>query len=626
MSLDNLEKKIYQYKNSKDRKRIDEGEIPPSAFSVKEDWDEEDENEENAHEEKRSSPLRYFSWLLWITIPVLIIWGSITVFSKYFAVSKDILLEITAPEKVERGTPFDVKVTITNQTPDLLRQTNLSIVLPSGLVNLSSFEKNALVNESLGDIGDGSFAQKTYKFLAVGDVNSAQRITASFSYAILKTRFEEKSSQEILIDYPGLKIDIKKPDVLMNKSAFDIEIDYENTSAVDFSQLTIQASYPSEFEFISSDLPPTSLNNTWNLGELKSGSKGTFLIKGSLNIREQKSISIPFIMSVNFFGKNYPLIDTVVSFASAPSPLHIETSINNSNEYIARLGDTLRYIIRYENQTGIALQDAVVKAQLVGDLFDIETIDTNGNIDSIRKSITWNKSNVERLGIVEPGSSDQVGFSIKLKKQFPIERLSDKNFTVRVDVEITSPSVPYYLNSKETSANTSMKTQVAGVLELDAQGYYRDAASGIANKGTVPPRVNTPTTFTIHWILKSYATDMKNIEVRTNLASGAKPTGIIKSNIDSVPLYNENTQELVWSIGKIPANKGVVGDPIEAIFQVELTPSSNLLGQYAPLMSESVARGVDEFTGLAMFSTDSAITTALPDDKTLQETDKRVVQ
>ena len=96
-----------------------------------------------------------------------------------------------------------------------------------------------------------------------------------------------------------------------------------------------------------------------------------------------------------------------------------------------------------------------------------------------------------------------------------------------------------------------------------------------------------------------------------------KFSGPVKSNTPVVPMYNSQTNEVIWSLEKVLATQGVIGDPLEAIFQITATPSAEIIGQYLPLIEETTLTGVDDFTGVQVGVVAPAITTALPDDTTV---------
>ena len=146
------------------------------------------------------------------------------------------------------------------------------------------------------------------------------------------------------------------------------------------------------------------------------------------------------------------------------------------------------------------------------------------------------------------------------------------------------------------------------------------------NSGNLPPQVGKATQYTVHWIITNYSTDISDVVVAAPLASGVSWTGQIKSNIDSVPLYDSQTNIVTWTIPRIVATKGVIGDPIEAIFQISATPNAAQLNQFEPLLGETNLSATDDFTDLAITSVAPALSTNLIYDPTVGQNGGRVTQ
>jgi hypothetical protein len=173
------------------------------------------------------------------------------------------------------------------------------------------------------------------------------------------------------------------------------------------------------------------------------------------------------------------------------------------------------------------------------------------------------------------------------------------------------------VEAKKTLTVANLETKVGGSILVGAKGLFRDAASGILNKGPWPMKSGQGTQFTIHWVIVNYATDVSNVSLKTFLGGNIKLIGTPKSTIQSVPIYNENTQELRWDIPDIVATKGIVGTPVEAIFQVEALPSVANVGDDMTLIGKTELRATDDFTGESLTAEDIEVTTDKLDDPTV---------
>jgi len=567
--------------------------------------------------------------LLWATgiFLFLVVGGTAAfLFVYYGGDSKNVTVEVEGPERVRRGVPFEIEVQISNQTETLISQTELTLNLTNGVVNVNDLERKDIVSVQIGDMGVGGLTKRTFTFLPIGNSGASEEIVFNLSYfSGGKARFEVSKTQKVNIQDPAIELEIKKPDHILSGSTFELDIDYKNVSDFDFSEVVLEAKYPFSFNFISSSLRPDSLDNYWRLGELRGASSGSFQIKGTILGEEGDRFTLPIVFSALFSSEKYQIAEHIVELSIAPSPLTARVLINRRADYVARIGDRLTYTIGYENSSGIALVDVVIRAEVIGELFDFPTLTADATIDLITHEVVWDASHVPALRLLDPGASGEVNMDISLKNTFSIKRLNDKNFYLRFNAEITSPSVPYYVSAPKTRTVATLETKVAGLVSVDTEGFYRDAQAGILNLGLMPPKAGLPTQYSVHWVLRNYSTDTKDISVRATLEEGVRWTGIVKSTIDSVPLYDEKTREVVWVVDEMKATKGILDEPIEAVFQIQATPALAHIGQFQPLVGGTTLQAVDEFTGLGLFSSDVALNSSLPDDVTIGQNGGKVI-
>ena len=559
-------------------------------------------------------------------IVLLIVLGTAAFFINIFGGGgSKVVIEVEGPKEVVRGVPFEVDVSISNETDSLVTGAELNLSLSEGIKNLGDLNEGGIFTEQIGDFGGGSLAKRTYRFLAVGGDGEKEAVFGLSYFSSHQNRFETKANWKTQISGSAVELSVQKPEQILPGSVFELNIQYENTSDLDLPEGVLELKYPSSFRFSGASLTPDSLNNYWRLGELRSGSSGKLEVRGTLEGSDGNSFVLPVIFSARFLGEDFPIAEEEVELTVSPSPVGLSLQVNRRSDYVARIGDRLSYTIRYENLSGIALTDVVIKAELTGDLYDFSSFTSNGRANPAAHTVGWDVSNIPALRLVDAGSSGEVGFEIKAKDQFPISRLNDKNFSLHLDVEFTSPSVPYYISASETRAETSLETKVAGLIRVDAKAFYRDTVSKIVNEGPMPPKAGEPTEYTVHLLITNYGTDVSNVYMRAFLPQNADWTGVVKSNIDTVPLYNEETREVSWKIDKIRATKGILDEPLAAVFQIKATPNSSDLGNFQGLVSATVISATDDFTGLELTGSDIALTTSLPDDVTVGQNGGRVV-
>lgn len=562
--------------------------------------------------------MRLSTKVILIFSAVLLVGGGIIIYSAYQGrLAKGLELQLSAPDNVLIGVPFDLKVNVNNNSQNLLQDVRLSLNLPEGVAFVGSPASKNIDYRELKTVGAGSLSQEVFKLVALNGQNSFKRISAGATYLAgsLSSRFQEEKDFDLAVGDYGIALDIATPQKVFSGENFDTEISFKNKSDLDFNDLKLKIDYPLTYKLVKSNLPPDVGNNIWILGGLHPGSENKFKISGNLIGPEGAFFDIKATIQANFLGQSYDISVNSATISIATSPLSLKISVNNDTEYIARPGDSLAYKLNYVNDTDTGLRDVIIKAQLIGGMFDFSAIQTNGTFRSTDNTITWNASNVPELSTLSPNESGAVVFAIKAKDSYPIKRLGDKNFVLKVSATIESPTVPNFVAAEKTFSLTAIETKVSGQVHIDSKALFRDATSGTVNKGPFPPKVNQPTQYTVHWLITNYGTDVKNLEVKAFLGGNVRYAGVSKVAGGSL-LYNDRTQEMVWTIDKISATTGVISKPLEAIFQIEATPSSADIGRFMTLIQETSIKAIDDFTDLELSDKDLQITTALPDDPT----------
>lgn len=566
---------------------------------------------------KNKEKIKKAGIFLSIAASILLIGSIFFIFGSRGGSAHNIELEMETPETVRKGVPMEVEININNQTNEPLSNSELTVRLDEGLVNLN-FEGDQNVSRiNLNNIGQGTLTKETVRVLPVGSVDSESEIIATLDYSMGSASFEKSFNKKIKISEQPIEVSIQKPDQILGGSSFETTILYKNKTDFDFPNLSLRVDYPAAFNFVSANLSPTSLNNQWNLGALKSGSEGEIKIKGNIENGDSENLDMKAIMLAEFLDQSYEIAESEANIAPSESPLDVDVSVSGA----PKAGSRINYNIGYENKSGVALHDVNISSELAGEMFDLNTVESDGSVNRIGNQIVWNDDSVSDLSVLEPGESGVVNFSVRLKEDYPLRRLSDKNFELVVDTRIESPTVPYYVEAEKTSASEKIKTKVDGKTTVDGKGFYRDAGSGFVNDGSLPPTIGEKTQFTIHWDIRNFATDVEDVHIESKLPNGVEWTGQVKSNIDSEPIYNEDKNSIVWEIDNISATRGVISQPIEAVFQIELSPQSEFEGSYHPLLLETQLEAVDTFTGKTITYSSGVLNTSLSDDLTTDPSD-----
>jgi hypothetical protein len=571
---------------------------------------------------KKSSKLN--SFLLASIFAAMLLIGGFYLYNN--ASARGISLNAEVPSSVKIGESFDVKVNISNDSRSVLNHIRIGLNLPASVV-MADGGTERVVTKEVSDMQIGQAYQEVFRVVAIPDASQTRdfSVTVNYSSGLLIADFEKTKAISVNVEDMGLDLTVTSPEKILSGEEFEIMVAYSRNDLnvendIGTPDMNLQLEYPPTFVQTYSDKKPVSSNgNVWALGSLKNGDKGKLVLRGRVDLPDETAFEIKAKLVSKFMGSDYAIVSGYSDGVISPSPLSLKVSLDGG--YLAvRPGDTLNYVLTYKNNTEVALQNVVLRAKLVGTMFDIPTlVGNNAGFNGVNNTLSWDPSMFNELALLQPGAGGNMNFSIKVKNNYSIRKLNDKNFLLRVDARIESPTVPYLVSADKTVNLATLTTKVAGQISVRATGYFRDAASGILNAGSFPPKVDATTDFTIHLALTNFSTDVKEIEVRASIEDGVVFTNNIKSNITAVPEVNGESGEIVWKIDRLMATSGILSDAPEAIFQIKATPRPNKLGLYMPLLSITQVKAVDEFTGLQLTGSSDAVTTQFPADKTVAE-------
>jgi hypothetical protein len=538
----------------------------------------------------------------------------------------DVAITFSNPGSVTLGLPFPLSITVANESKKNLMGGELSVTLPKGVAFAATGtppDQNALVIPFETIAAQAVESPQTIELIATsspGIAGTAQTVAAAFAYETTSTgatQYTADANAALTIGtQAALSLSYSAPSSIFSGTNFALGVNYANNTTQTLQGVELVMQYPPAYQFASSGpMPPADVNNTiWNIGTLAPNATGTIIIMGDIPGPAQAQYQLNGTIGASFGGQNYPAFTGPANFVITPLPLSLVITLNNSSTYVAGLADNLTYILTYTNNSNVTFQALSVSATLAGQMYDLTTLATNGSFNSKNDTITWYTANTPGLASLAPGQSGLVTFTVNTKKAFPS---GGSDYTLAVSAEVQSPTVPPDTQGSSTVSLASMTSQVGGEVALTGAGYAKETAvSSITNTGPYPPKVNQPTTYTIHWNIVNYSTEINNVTVSAYLQSGTTFTGLATSTISSSSItYNAGTGLVTWTVPSIPAGAGVAGAaPAEAVFQVSNTPAVNQINQPVTLVGATTLTGTDAFTGAAINESAQSITTLFPDD------------
>ncbi len=531
----------------------------------------------------------------------------------------EVSIEFSKLDPVSIGEPFTLEVSASNNGSELLKNAKISLSVPEGVAFVGKSGSARFVEQVIGDMGAGVLTKQSFTLIATGGAQSVKRLEARVTYLVgvnARVQFEAKESFDLEVGPPAMNVSFEVPEKVFSGQDFDLTIHYENTSGKDFDMLKFKIDYPPVFQFTKSKPQPSRSNTMWDIGPLKRGEKGTIVISGNVLGSDNLYFQFRGTLSTELSGELYPVAVQDANLTVAGSPLSLSVSVQGEgSERIINPGDPLSYLLTFKNNSNVALENITINATFTGEMFDFARSQTTGSFNSVTNTFSWNAGNAAQLRQLGPGESGSVNVFMAVRSDFPIKRVSDKHYTLKVKGRAESPTVPDAQVGK-TIAIAALENKIAGKIALISKAFFRDP-SNVVNAGQFPPHANRPTQYTVHWIIKNYSTDVASIRISASLQSNTRFVKVVKSTLGAEPKYNPASGEVTWEIANVPATKGLIGQPVEAVFQIENTPAITQVGQYVVLMSPVKLTAEDTFTGVSLTSGDDQTTTQLPWDTTL---------
>ena len=147
------------------------------------------------------------------------------------------------------------------------------------------------------------------------------------------------------------------------------------------------------------------------------------------------------------------------------------------------------------------------------------------------------------------------------------------------------------------------------------------------NTGPMPPRVDTPTTYTAVFSVTNNSNLVRGAKLTTTLPSYVQYLNQVAPSIERRNVtFDPTSRSLTWNIGDLEAGPGYGNRPPKELFvQLELTPSATQLGNSVDMTGEISLTRTDSFTDTSLNFKQSALENIL-DDRDEQGSDGRIVQ
>lgn len=533
----------------------------------------------------------------------------------------NISVDVKGPVEVSGGQSFPLDIIVKNENNSDLQDVNLSIEYPDGAYTASD-PKAELSRDSqiIGVISAGGFADRTFNSSFFGEKDSVKEMKISIEYKVgnSNTVFKKEKLYDMKISSEPVSVAVDYLKEINSNQREDFVLNVSSNSDYPLKNLMISAEYPRGFTFENSLPLPAFGNNIWLVGELKPAQKIQIKFSGKVQGQDGEDVTFRFHaglqsqknekeLAVDFL----PLTQTV-SIKKPFMSADLWLNGDNSAEHIENIGSQIKGEIGWMNNLPTAITDAEVTATIRGNILDKYSVSiANGVYKSEPGQLVWDARSFSPFKQIDAGGSGKLTFdfsTLKLNSNL-ISKL--KNPVLYIDLSVKGKRLSENNVPEQLDSTVTKKIKIATNLNLTSRVLYYDGP--FKNRGPIPPKADTPTTYTVTLTTTDTFNDIAGAVAKTSLPAYVKWLGAVSPSSEDIS-YKPLTGEVVWNIGDLKAGTGFSTLPKEVSFQVQVTPGLNQLNQEPFVTGGTTISGQDVFTGVKINGAYDALTTNLLSD------------
>ncbi|PIR45456.1 MAG: hypothetical protein COV09_01330 [Candidatus Vogelbacteria bacterium CG10_big_fil_rev_8_21_14_0_10_50_13] len=542
-------------------------------------------------------------------------------------------IDLTGPLTVKSGGDFDLGIAITNKNRTDLETADLVINFPEGTRDPLDVGKDLpRLRRALSEIKSGQTKIEGIQAILFGQEKTKLEIEVLLEYRLRGSDaiFEKSKIYEVQVADSPVSINVNLP--LSANVGREIELGLEvvSNSPTVLSDLVLAVIWPPGFTPKRSSVTPTGSDQTaiWRLGDLPPGGRRTITVVGELTGQnaELKSfqIQIGLLKSDNTDELAVIYTNTVKTIQVERPFVGLAMTVNDSpaSEPSANLGQLVQTVIDWGNNLPVPVTNGQISLSLKGPALRESSVTVqNGSYSSTADVIVWDQVSVPALARLDPGDRGTL-------------QASFASFPFSAGSSIRNPYIDLVLTFRGERQEAGrqgelVETVIKKTLKLSAVFQAAGAAlyynGPFANTGPLPPKVDTPTTYTVVWQLATGGNDVREAQMFATVPRGVRFAGEAAPSTEKL-VYDATNRILTWEAGYLPA--GSRGEPRsrEVVFQVEFIPSANQTGNEANLLENIRAVSIDTFTGEAINRALNNLTTILSTDANFNDSNGIIVQ
>ncbi|OHA09091.1 MAG: hypothetical protein A3B37_00925 [Candidatus Sungbacteria bacterium RIFCSPLOWO2_01_FULL_59_16] len=544
----------------------------------------------------------------------------------------EVALSVLGLEEVTAGEVVTFMVQIENGTRVALREGLITLALPAGA--MATDPEDPVLGPlrrriPVADVPPGGKHIEEVRLRLFGSSGERQTISATYRYRPENIQSELLRTAEFTaaIGRVPVVLSIEAPERVGSGQEVAIAVAVDSEASVALPDLALGIEFPPGFTLTAADPPSaTGTERIWLLGPFEPGAARKVTLRGKLSGEPEEAKLFPIrVGRYDAAAKAWLVLAEGAAAPQIASPfLFVRTTVGGAREGTLNPGERVSGSVFFRNSLPQKIENLSVVLAIPEALVALESVrPERGFYDVSRRALAWNPASEPRLRELAPGEEGTLAFSFQVKDPLPIRSFTDKNFVLGLTAVIDSLSPPPEYRGALLRYEDRVAFKLASRLALAARSAFYDSPS--PNSGPLPPKVREATSYSVWLQLASGANDLRDVEVRGELAGGVEWKGPLRTDLGEAS-FNPASREFVWRIRELRAATGVLRPQATAVMQVAFTPADNQTGTVPNLIKHVSASGRDSFTGGDLRDTVRDLTTELRDDPRSNFNEWRVVE
>ncbi len=530
--------------------------------------------------------------------------------------------EISAPISVNGGEEVELEITITNKNDSAIETADLTLIYPTGTYTSVDSQKELVrEKESLGTIAARETVTRTVQVALFGEENSEKVIIGSleFRFAGTSALLEKTTEASIGIISSPINLSVELLNEVSGGQEFELSIRVQSNSTNVLQGILVQVDTPFGFELTSSSPSPLSGTSIWNVGDLPPSGEQVILLRGTLDGQEGEE-KVFRVFSGAKSNKDESTIGTIYSFVT-PGVMLTQPFLaldllfegRRVSDFVGKAKRIVRADVVYQSTIPTRIVDGEIEVRLSGNALDRFAVQAGqgGFYRSVDNTIIWSKNGVPDLASIEPKAQGNVKFSFTPRALVDSAGNVLKNPEVIIEVSAKGRRISDVNVPEDTNVSKITRVKIESELALAPRIVY--FAGPFTNTGSLPPKAEQETTYTVIWTVTNSSNTIENTQVRTTLPPYMRFVGTVSPASEDIS-FSEIGGEVVWNVGTLQPGVGFVTSPREVAFQVALLSSLSQVGQAPVLIGETTLMGDDRFTGTVLEEQKGTLTSRLSTD------------